>query len=369
MLDILILKQSNELELLKKSEKSRNSKLSIDEIVKLDDEYRATKYEMDNTNRKFNEICKEMGNLYKKKDKSNEETKKIEVLKSEKLLIENNKKQLIQSQQTKLDNLLKVWKSVGNLVHPSVKVSNDESDNEIIRKWDPHLEQVPDSNILKPKTPLSHHQILDLIGGYSPDQGVKVAGHRGYFLTGVGCKLWRALSNYGIDFLEEREYSQVYTPFYMKKEVMARTAQLSQFDEELYKMVGEEEAYLIATSEQPLSAYHMNEWIEPSKLPIKYAGYSTCFRKEAGSHGKDTWGIFRIHQFEKIEQFVLTSPEKSWEMHESMLSAAEDFYQSVNLFYLVECFLQSCLYCFWCFKQCCCKKIRPGGLVSLSERI
>lgn len=90
-----------------------------------------------------------------------------------------------------------------------------------------------------------------------------------------------------------------------------------------------DEKYLIATAEQPLSAFHYKEWLMPKELPIKYAGISTNFRKEAGAHGKDTWGIFRVHQFEKVEQFVLSEPSKSWEMHEEMLKVAEDFYQSV----------------------------------------
>lgn len=124
---------------------------------------------------------------------------------------------------------------------------------------------------------------------------------------------------------------------------MAKTAQLEQFDEELYKVVEKEvdpndkEAedntkYLIATSEQPISAFHAGElFATESELPKKYAGLSTCFRKEAGAHGKDAWGIFRVHQFEKVEQFVLCDPEKSWEMHEEMLKTAEEFYQSVSL--------------------------------------
>jgi seryl-tRNA synthetase len=96
----------------------------------------------------------------------------------------------------------------------------------------------------------------------------------------------------------------------MKKEVMAGVAQLEQFDEELYKVGGDsEDKYLIATSEQPICGYHMNDWIEEKALPIRYAGVSTCFRKEAGKHGKDTWGIFRVHQFEKVEQFVIVDGE------------------------------------------------------------
>ncbi len=185
--------------------------------------------------------------------------------------------------------------------------------------------------------------------------GTAVFGHRGYFLKGVGVQLNLALINYGLAFLMKRNYTPLQTPFMMKKDVMAKTAQLEEFDEALYKVQGQgaepetapnantkpgkeevkeakadDEKYLIATSEQPISAYHMKEWLETKQLPLKYGGYSTCFRKEAGAHGKDTRGIFRVHQFEKIEQFVLTEPEKSWEMHEEMLKTAEEFYQSVR---------------------------------------
>lgn len=120
----------------------------------------------------------------------------------------------------------------------------------------------------------------------------------------------------------------------MNKEVMAETAQLEEFDEALYKVTGgseDSEKYLIATSEQPISAFHRKEWMEPESLPIRYAGISTCFRKEAGSHGRDAWGIFRIHQFEKVEQFVITSPEESWKMHDEMMDTAQEFYKQLGL--------------------------------------
>jgi len=99
----------------------------------------------------------------------------------------------------------------------------------------------------------------------------------------------------------------------------------------------DDEKYLIATSEQPISAYHSDEWFESpeTQLPIRYAGYSTCFRKEAGSAGRDMWGIFRVHQFEKVEQFVITSPEKSWEMFDEMIGNSEDFYRSLGIRYRV----------------------------------
>lgn len=130
---------------------------------------------------------------------------------------------------------------------------------------------------------------------------------------------------------------------------MQEVAQLSQFDDELYKVIGKgsenksedgtpaEEKYLIATSEQPIAAYHRDEWIPETSLPIKYAGISTCFRQEVGSHGRDTRGIFRVHQFEKVEQFVLTSPHdnKSWKMMDEMINNAEIFYQDLNIPYRV----------------------------------
>eukprot|EP01098_Paradermamoeba_levis_P002859 TRINITY_DN1359_c0_g1_i1.p1 TRINITY_DN1359_c0_g1~~TRINITY_DN1359_c0_g1_i1.p1 ORF type:complete len:298 (+),score=126.05 TRINITY_DN1359_c0_g1_i1:563-1456(+) len=176
-----------------------------------------------------------------------------------------------------------------------------------------------------------------MIGGYDAEAGSNVAGHRGYFLKGPGVILNQALINYGLSFLAKKGYTALQTPYFMNKEIMAKTAQLSDFDDQLYKVTSEggEEKYLIATSEQPISAMHAGEWMEQPSLPRRYAGYSTNFRKEAGGHGRDVWGIFRVHQFEKIEQFCITEPEKSWEMHEEMLKTAEEFLQSLELSYHV----------------------------------
>jgi seryl-tRNA synthetase len=122
----------------------------------------------------------------------------------------------------------------------------------------------------------------------------------------------------------------------MKREIMGETAQLSDFDDQLYKIEGDPEPYyLIATAEQPISCMYRNEWLEKHELPIKYSGISPCFRKEAGAHGKDTWGIFRVHQFEKVEQFCITTAEESWAMHEEMIKVSEEFYQNLNLPYRV----------------------------------
>ena len=171
------------------------------------------------------------------------------------------------------------------------------------------------------------------------ERGSKVAGHRGYYLKGVGVMLNQALINFGISSLYKNDYTPLQPPFFMKSSIMHETCQLDDFEENLYQVEGTEDGkeplYLIATSEQPISAMHRNEWIDPKDLPIRYGGTSSCFRKEAGSAGRDVWGIFRIHQFEKVEQFILCDPEKSWEELDRMIATSEAFYKALNLPYQV----------------------------------
>lgn len=229
-------------------------------------------------------------------------------------------------------------KTIGNIVHDSVPVSDNEDNNAVQRTW------APEGVKVEKRDCLSHHEVLTRIDGYDPDRGVKVVGHRGYFLRQWGVFLNQALINYGLQFLAERGYTPLQTPQFMLKDYMGKTAQLEQFDEELYKVVdGENDKYLIATSEQPISAFHADEWLGPQDVPIKYAGYSTCYRREAGSHGRDAWGIFRVHQFEKIEQFLLTDPEKSWEAFDDMITTSEDFYKSLGLPYRVVAIVSGAL--------------------------
>jgi len=204
--------------------------------------------------------------------------------------------------------------------------------NGLVRVWGEDIKRLNKNELL------NHHEVLSGITGYDAERGVKVAGHRAYFLRGPGVLLNQALINYGLAFLGAKGYIPLQPPFFMNRDIMSETAQLEQFDEELYKVsLGGDEAdkYLIATSEQPISGYHRGEWLDPKELPLRYAGVSSCFRKEAGAHGKDVWGIFRVHQFEKVEQFVLTDPEKSWEAHENMIKLSEEFYQSLELPYRV----------------------------------
>ncbi|KAJ3413973.1 Cytosolic seryl-tRNA synthetase [Chytridiales sp. JEL 0842] len=336
-------------DLVRESQRRRFAPVeAVDEIIELDKDWIRARFVADETNKEINKVQKEIGALMKagKKDEAQALLKKKDELAAEKLKLEEIAKDKEALLNSKLNR-------IGNLVHDTVEVSDTEDNNRVEKKWWP--EGTSEESELERKKKLvptktepgvkekgvpglyPHSEVLERLDGYDPERGTKIAGHRGFFLMGVGVDLNLALMQYGLDFLEERGYTKLWTPFFMKKEMMARTAQLEEFDEALYKVSGEagDDMYLIATSEQPISALHANEWLNESDLPKKYAGTSTCFRKEAGAHGRDNWGIFRVHQFEKIEQFVLTDPEKSWEMHEEMIKTAEEFYKSLGLPYRV----------------------------------
>ncbi|OMJ28993.1 Serine-tRNA ligase, cytoplasmic [Smittium culicis] len=330
-------------DLIRKSVKNRGGDPEIvDRIIQMYKDWTAVRFHLDENNKATNALQKKIGALMKAKEDAS-------ALLAEKVQLAKDKAALLEEEKAKDAELKSTVMSIGNIVHESVPVSMTEDDNLLVRDYlserdSPNGEKAP----VKRDDFLNHHEVLWQLAGYDQERGAKVAGHRGYFLCDVGVDLNLALIMYGLNFLSKRGYKKLQTPFFMNKEVMSKTAQLSDYDEQLYKIAGDNseatenggvsgDKYLIATSEQPISAYHMNEWFEnPSKqLPIKYAGYSTCFRKEAGAHGKDTWGLFRIHQFEKIEQFVLTDPEKSWEMFDDMINNSEDFIQSLGLSYRV----------------------------------
>merc|ERR1719391_1678238 len=256
--------------------------------------------------------------------------------------IEENKESLVELEK-KRDAMLG---EMSNWLHPSVPISNDEdADNRTERTW----------GDITLRTKYSHFDLIQMIGGVDMERGTVTSGNRAYYLMGPAVFLQQGLIQLALQTLYKEGYQPLYTPFFMKKEIMQEVAQLSQFDEELYKVIGKgsenvedktvSEKYLIATSEQPIAAFHRDEWISEKQLPIKYAGISTCFRQEVGSHGRDTRGIFRVHQFEKVEQFVITSPHDnaSWEMMDEMIDNAETFCKLLNIPYRIVCIVSGAL--------------------------
>ncbi|BAO38146.1 seryl-tRNA synthetase [Kluyveromyces marxianus] len=336
MLDItqFIEEKGGNPDLIRKSQVARGASVEIvDEIIADYKEWVKTRFQVDELNKQQNKVQKEIGLKFKNKEDASE-------LLAEKDRIVAEKKVLAEKEQEQDKQLRFKVNQVGNIVHPSVVVSNDEENNELVRTWMPeNVKEVGQvATCTGAEAKLSHHEILLRLDGYDPERGVKITGHRGYFFRNYGVFLNQALINYGLSFLASKGYTPLQAPVMMNKDVMAKTAQLSEFDEELYKVLdGDDEKYLIATSEQPISAYHSGEWFEKpqEQLPVRYVGYSSCFRREAGSHGKDAWGVFRVHAFEKIEQFVLAEPDKSWEEFDRMISLSEEFYQSLGLPYRV----------------------------------
>ena len=223
---------------------------------------------------------------------------------------------------------------VGNIIDEDVPISDSEDDNEIVKKYG----DVPEFDF----EPLNHVDLIEKIDGADMKTAAEVAGARFYYLKQDILHLNLALIQFALNELEAKGYIPLQTPFFVKGEVAAETSELGEFEETLYK-VANEDLYLIATAEQTLAALHRDEIIAPEDLPFQYCALSTCFRKEAGSHGKDTLGIFRVHQFEKIEQFIYTTPEESKKAHEKLLAVTEEIYQKLGLHYQVVAIVSSAL--------------------------
>ena len=182
--------------------------------------------------------------------------------------------------------------------------------------------------------PKDHVEIGKLIGAIDTERGAKVSGARFYYLTGVGALLELALVNYAIASATKNGFIPVIPPVLVKPHAMEGTGFLGQAAENVFHLEGDD-FYLVGTSEVPLAAYHMDEVLDAAKLPLRYAGYSSCFRREAGSYGKDTRGIIRVHQFEKVEMFSFCLPENAAEEHKRLLQWEKDFLNAMEIPYRV----------------------------------
>lgn len=339
MLDINLFREDKggNPELVRESQRRRFKDVSlVDQVLTLDSEWRTVRYELDNISKDRNSLNAKLKEI---KIKSRKPETNIDPDGSKEAAIKNDKTQLAERESICKERLSVVEKDrdsilrrIGNLLHESVPVFKDEEHNRVERVW-------PESGEKKnvPGRGLTHVDLLHMIGGVEYARGVTTAGSRGYFLKGPGVMLNMAIIHYALQFLSKRGFTAVQPPYFMEREQMAKCAQLDDFDEQLYKVTGDGDKYLIATSEQPLCVYHADEWVEEASLPHRYAGVSTNFRKEAGSHGRDQLGIFRVHQFDKIEQFCVTSPDEnnSFDMLEEMIKNAEEFYKSLGLSYQV----------------------------------
>jgi seryl-tRNA synthetase len=213
-----------------------------------------------------------------------------------------------------------------NLLDETVPVGKDEGDNVVVRE---------NGSIIRPNlNPKDHIDLATRLDLVDLSRAAKVSGARFYFLKNELVKMNQALVNFALDFLSEHNYTLIQPPYMIRKEPMVGSVILNDFEDVIYK-IEEEDLYMIGTSEHAIASMHMGEILEGIKLPIRYAGFSSCFRKEAGAHGRDMKGIFRVHQFEKVEQFVYCRPDESWREHERMLALSEEFFKHLGIPYRV----------------------------------
>ena len=320
MLDIKLIRENPEL--VKANLTKRDNPdvlLMLNELITVDKEWRLnlTKLNELRHNRKL--ITMEIAKLKKTGKEATNEFTKAEDIDVQIKIIE---KQVAEQEQKTHSYLLRL----PNLLENTVPLGKDSNDNVQVKTWGT-IPQFP--------FPVKNHIDLainlDLI---DMERAGKVAGSRFFYLKNEIAMLDMALMSFAIEELSKKGYTPVIPPLLMKREAYEGVTALGDFEEVLYK-VENEDLYLIATSEHPMAAMFMNETLKEAEMPIKLAGISTCFRKEAGAHGKDTRGIFRTHQFNKIEQFIFCKPEDSLKLLEELLQNAEEIVQKIGLPYRV----------------------------------
>ncbi len=313
MLDPKLIKEKPQI--IRDMLKARSVDFDLDALIEFDQKRREFIIKTDELRKKKNQVSLEIS----QKKKAGEDTSSIlDDMKnvSVKLSKLESEQETIESKYSRLAL------TIPNLVHESVPVGIDESANKEIRKWG----NIPNFDF-KINDHIDISENLDLV---DLERAAKVAGARFYYLKNDLVRLNQSLIHYALDFLAKKKYSLIQPPYMINRESMEGAIIADDFEDVIYK-VEEEDLYMIGTSEHAMAAMHSKEIIEGKDLPIRYAGISPCFRKEAGAHGRDQKGIFRVHQFDKVEQFVFSRPEDSWDEHEKMLAVTEEFYQKLEI--------------------------------------
>lgn len=317
MLDPKLLKEKPEI--IRKMLKDRQVTFDLDALINLDAKRRELIIKTDELRKKKNTVSIDIASKKKAGQDATPAISQMQQVSSELAKLE--------SEQLKVESdYARLAFAIPNLVHESVPIGPDETANQEIRKWG----KVPSFDYTI-KDHIDISQSLDLV---DLERAAKAAGARFYFLKNALVKLNQALVHFALDFLDEKKYTLVQPPYMINKTAMEGAIIAEDFQNVIYKVDGED-LFLIGTSEHAIAAMHSDEILEGGNLPIRYAGVSPCFRKEAGAHGRDQKGIFRVHQFEKVEQFVFARPEESWKEHERMLAIVEEFYQKLEIPYRV----------------------------------
>lgn len=313
MLDIKLFRENPEI--IKESQKKRGFPIEdVDKVISLDKKWRELKEEVDSLRAKRNIVSKEINEAKKMGKKTDDLLKEAREI-PKKL---EEKEKILASFKEQRDSLLK---EIPNIVDKSVPVG-DASKSKLIKVF---------GKLKKAKFKHKDHaDILEALNLLDTQKASEVAASRFYYLKGELVKLNYAIINFTLDFLKKKGFTLIQPTFMLRKQALEGALPLATFEEMIYK-IENEDLYLIGTAEHAINAYHFNETLNKNELPLRYAGISSCFRKEAGTHGKDTKGIFRTHQFEKIEQFVFCKQEDSWKEFNLILKNSEELLKALKI--------------------------------------
>jgi seryl-tRNA synthetase len=315
MLDPKLLKENPQI--LRSMLENRKFEFPLDDLIALDKRRRELTVQVEEFKRRKNLLAHAISNKIKAHEDSVAEREEMKEIGIKLLETEQEKKAVDAKFRASMMTL-------PNIIDKSVPIGSDEKDNLILKY---HGTITNFDFFLK-----DHVDIANSLGLLDIERAAKIAGSRFYFLKNELVKLNLALINYALDFLAEKGYTLAQPPFMIRKEAMEGAVILADFEDMIYK-IENDDLYMIGTSEHAMASMHMNEILDGKDLPLRYASTSPCFRKEAGAHGKDTKGIFRVHQFEKVEQFVYSRPEESELQHERMLAITEEFYEKLGIPY------------------------------------
>ncbi len=289
---------------------------TINSALDLDEQRRSIIQELDKLKAEKNRFNKEIGSL-----SQDERSKKIKELS----LVDKKEEKLKDKYEEISDKYTKVIKDIPNIPAADVVVGKDDSENKVIKTVGK-----TDSLKFKPKSYIELAEQHDLI---DTKRAVKISGSRFGYLKGDGALLWNALIQYTLEVILKESFIPFYSPVLVKKEVMENSGYDSYLDGQEAYYIEKDDLYLVGTGEHSLLPYRSNELINEKELPLRYTTYSTCFRREAGSYGKDTKGILRVHQFDKQEMVILCKPDDSWKLFDTLVELQEKIVSGLNLPY------------------------------------
>ena len=319
MLDIKFVRENPDL-VDKACESRQNAHWDREKFFELDEERRSVIAEVEALQAARNSASKEIGQLMREGKKEEAEAKKAEVAANkERIATLDDRRDAVEKE------LFDLVAAIPNIPHEDVPYGKDDSDNPEVRRWG-----TPREFDFEPK---AHWDLGPELGIIDFDRGVKLAGTRFYLLGGIGARMERALINFFIDMHNKAGFKEWWPPVITNHDSLFGTGQLPKFDEDLYHV--QPDLYLIPTAEVQLTNIHRDEVLDGSKLPLMYTAFTPCFREEAGSAGRDTRGIIRVHEFDKVEMVKFAKPEDSMNQLESMVAEAELCLQTLGLPYHV----------------------------------